>query len=55
MMEMATGSFPVSFSDISRWATERGMPAGEARRRCAQLAVLAVVANSPSLNEMLVF
>ncbi len=55
MIEMATGSFPVTFTGIARWANERGIPAGEARRRYAQLVVLAAVANSPTLGEMLVF
>ena len=55
MIGVATGSFPESFAGLSRWATERGMPAGEARRRYAQLVVLAAIANSPSLGEMMVF
>ncbi len=55
MTGMATDAFPAAFSGIARWAQGRGMPAGEARRRYAQLVVLAAVAKSPSLGEMVVF
>lgn len=55
MIGMATDAFPAGFSGITRWAKERDMPAGEARRRYAQFVVLAAVANSPSLGQMVVF
>ncbi len=55
MIGMATDAFPATFSGITRWAKDRGMAAGEARRRYAQFVVLVAVANSPMLGEMVVF
>lgn len=55
MIGMATDAFPAGFPGLTRWAKSRGMPANEARRRYAQFVVLAAVANSPSLGEMVVF
>ncbi len=55
MIGMATDAFPATFSGITRWAKDRGMAAGEARRRYAQFVVLVAVANSPVLGEMVVY
>lgn len=48
-------AYPLSFRDISTWATDNNVPMSEARVRFAQYGVLASIAQSRTLRNVLVF